>query len=155
MMISRSLTLVFLVLVSTWCVPAVSAQRFAKEAELLDPRTLSYSEDDMRQMVANIGHNAQGALWRADSTIKYVQTLRAAKNSKLEATNEIAMIRDRCSNTITEIEVVLNTMPSMGDPATRSDKKTKTDRLQEILFAARDALYGAMHDLNAISSASR
>lgn len=106
-------------------------------------------------MVANIGHNAQGALWRADSTIKYVQTLRAAKNSKLEATNEIAMIRDRCSNTITEIEVVLNTMPSMGDPATRSDKKTKTDRLQEILFAARDALYGAMHDLNAISSASR
>jgi hypothetical protein len=154
MMISRSLTLVFLVLVSTWCVPTASAQRFAKEAELLDTRTLSYSEEDIRQIVANIGHNAQGALWRADLMIKHVRTLRAEKNSKLEAA-EIASIRNRCDNILTEIDVVLNTMPSMGDLATRTDKKAKTDRLQEILFAARDALYGAMLDLNAISSASR
>lgn len=136
------------------CAPALSptpvvAQRFEEELKLLDYPSLKFSEQDMRDIVANVGWIAKNVLWRTDTTIERARTaLRYYKNET--TTKAWELWRDDLNLLAQEVNMLINLAPAMDDPATATADKKKIDHFTKLLFAARSELENTRRDIERV-----
>lgn len=110
------------------------AQGYSKEIERLDVKSIQYSDTDLRQMVANVGWQAHGTLWRLDG---YLEAARALLDSKNVDVIRATILLGDLRTTVNEINMTINVLPKPADPESKDPNMKRAAHFEQMLFAAR------------------